>query len=201
MRGAWLATMSAVVLSGCAGHLVVRPVTQPSDPGFRFYLPVPYLVVTNMALQQEPVTAATTTGAGASGTGASAGSLPAPIAGEALTSKIIWLPDMATPYAITARGGGGIGSFKESFQLANGWMLTGVNQESDAKVADTLSALAGLTGSAAAAAPLALAPGTVRPEQHAPFLLLFRIDTKANTLTPVQNEALVKSLEQALAAK
>ena len=197
------------LLSGCAGHFDVRPATQASAPGFRYYLPEPYLVVTNMSLREQ----ATTVSVPADSAAASAGAATPSVAsdnlktgkepderpdGETLTSKIIWLPDLATPYTITTRGVG-IGSFKGSIQLANGWMLTGVNQESDAKVADTLSALSGLVGNAASVGTLALAPRAVHREKHPPFLLMFRIDTKANTLTPVGTEALKRELAAALA--
>ena len=210
---------------GCAGHFEVRPVvsankTAPNSSseaatsttqqkkvvkGFRYWTPKPYLLITNMAVA--PVKADDTPP-------------PDPCASEQdkdkkaacekqkkpttppkpepeeqadkLVAQIIYLP--GEEYTITSRGGG-IGTFKGSIQLTNGWMLTGVNQESDAKLAETIEAvatlaskftgpLAGVTPADADSSSFARMP---KPKNKLPIFLLFEIDTATRSLHKVDN--------------
>jgi hypothetical protein len=146
----------ALVITGCAGHFVVKPTTPgAAAQGFRYYLPKPYLLVTNMTVAPEDTTASgakpadgaapASPGAAKPKDAAAQAKAPSP-PGSVVTVKIIWLPDTANPYTVTIAGAG-IGTFKGGLQLTNGWMLTNVSEESDAKIAETVTAVAGLIGS------------------------------------------------------
>jgi hypothetical protein len=113
-----------------------------------------------------------------------------PPTGPVVTVKIIWLPDTATPYTVTISGAG-IGTFKGGLQLTNGWMLTNVSEESDAKVAETLTAVAGLVSGVLSpgGGKTAKELGTEVPKA-APFLYLFDIDSSNHKLTRVDTSPL-----------
>jgi hypothetical protein len=190
-------------LSGCAAHFVVKPAT-PTAKGFRIWSPKPYLLVTDMALDSDTPKAAAqnceqlsdpkakeeckTKQASGTPQNVKDGSVP-----PKLQVRVIYLP--GDEYAVTSSGGG-IGTFKGSIQLANGWLLTGMNQESDAKVAETITAVATLvskllpTGVAVAGTQEAAAPNVA-----VPVFLMFEIDTKNNALKLVdQPGCLVSAL-------
>jgi hypothetical protein len=188
------------MLTGCAGHFVVKPTTPGSSaPGFRYYLPKPYLLVTNMNIAADdtsnPSKPADNAGAQApNGVKPKDAAAPAaavtPPPGTVVTVKLVWLPDTATPYSVTIAGAG-IGTFKGGLQLTNGWMLTNVSEESDAKIAETITAVAGLVSDV-------LSPGgakgnkalNVTPGRITPFLYLFEIDPANHKLTRVDTSAL-----------
>ena len=195
------------IITGCGGRFIVKPVAQNSSgDGFRYYLPKPFLMVTSMVIAQDEAASAAAK-PGDSNTADSKGSptTPKPKAlddakaaspGTVVNVKLLWLPDTAHPYSIKT-GGIGIGTFKGGLQLSNGWMLTNVSQESDAKVAETITAVSGLISSV-------LSPGGKSakslnaPERGGvhPFLYLFEIDIANHTLTRVDTSTLDSALEK-----
>jgi hypothetical protein len=194
-----------------------------SDPtgdrveGFRYYLPKPYLLVTNMTVLPTP--GASTTPKPESKATAPSGETPdqqkpkdqekskgteQPVKeGSVITAQLIWLPDLKRQYAISVRGGR-TGSFKGALQLANGWMLVGVNEEFDTKTAETLSAFTGFLGTlfAASGLPTAAAKGlaaqAATPIVREPFLYLFEIDIENRRLISVDSSALQQALKERL---
>lgn len=175
---------------GCAGHFVVKP-AQPGDPGFHYWSPEPYLLVTNAATAAAPPKDCSKEPADkkkdCEDEAAQAAAKPAPLQ---VNVQLIYLPGQE--YAVTTEGGG-IGTFKGGIQLTNGWMLTGVNEESDAKVAETISAVANLVKAGAAFAPsISGAPSGASPKA---ILYLFWIDTKNKRLVKVDTNELLNLLQ------
>lgn len=192
-------------LSGCAGHFVVKPTVPGSNlEGFRYYLPKPFLLVTNMAVapddssaspQKQPDQSAPGSGGATKPKDATAPPSKADVPpGSVVTVKIVWLPDTAHPYSVSVAGAG-IGTFKGGLQLTKGWMLTNVSEESDAKVAETITAVSGLISSV-------LSPGGAKspkslegkPAAAVPFLYLFEIDPYNHSLTKVDTSSLDKAM-------
>lgn len=120
-RTSFLLSLAFCALTaGCSGGtFIVKKNPTDNDEGFRYYLPKPYLLVSN---KEEVVDGK-----------------------KILTrdTRIIYLPDPAEKYSIDVEGGTA-GSFKGSLELENGWNLTKVNQEYDTKTAETISSLASL---------------------------------------------------------
>jgi hypothetical protein len=209
-----LIVLFSLCISGCAGHFVVKPTTPDSAiSGFRYYLPAPYLLVTNTKLveegpatsKQQPTSSGGSPENGSTPDGSHAkseqmgGTSPSAQSIAPVTVALIWLPDTERPYSITSSGGA-IGTFKGGFQLTNGWMLTNVSEESDAKVAETLTAVSGLIGSA-------LSPGAAKPKStegettpSQPFFYLFKIDLSKRELTRIDTSALNSTLSGAVHA-
>jgi len=185
------------LIQGCGGHFVVKPIApNAAVDGFRYYLPRPYLMVTSMGIAQDEAASGSAKPAEAKESTPSPkpktlddSKSAAPLA-TVVTVKLLWLPDTAHPYAVTTRGAG-LGTFKGGLQLSNGWMLTNVSAESDAKIAETITAVSGLISSV-------LSPGAKTtkslesPDQGKlrPFLYLFEIDTAGHNLTRVDTSAL-----------
>jgi hypothetical protein len=189
-------------LWGCAGHFVVKPTT-PTSPqnGFRYYLPKPYLLVTNMSVAPDEASSPSpkqpdTTGAGGGASKPKDNSTPTPPRpdGSVVTVKLIYLPDVAHPYSVSIAGAG-LGTFKGGLQLTNGWMLTNVSEESDAKVAETITAVSGLIGSvlSGGAKPKSVES---KPAVVIPFLYLFEIDPSGHTLTRVDTSPLNEAMSE-----
>lgn len=88
-----------------------------TDEGFRYYLPKPYLLVSNKVDENTK--------------------------NVIREAKIIYLPDMQEKYSISVIGGTS-GSFDGSFKLEDGWRLTQVDQKFDAKIAETITAVSSL---------------------------------------------------------
>ena len=192
-------------LASCAGHFVVKPTTPGSTvQGFRYYLPKPYLLVTNMTVVSDDGNPPQSKPAGSSDTSSSSKDKPkdnssspkeTPQGGSVVTAKIVWLPDTANPYTVSSSGPG-IGTFKGGLQLTNGWMLTNVNEESDAKVAETLTAVAGLVSGVLSPGGKVKGLGTELPKA-VPFLYLFEIDPSNHRLTRVDTSPLDEALAHA----
>jgi hypothetical protein len=73
---------------------------------------------------------------------------------DGCSTAIIYLPDMSQEWiAVIHRG---LGSAKSSLDLQDGWNLTSLNAESDSKIPETITALAGV-------AKLAI-PGAATPQ-------------------------------------
>lgn len=76
----------------------------------------------------------------------------------AYVAKLIYLPDLSQPMAIS-ESPGLLGTASMGASLQDGWMLTSLQGSSDAKVADTLSAMASLVSAAAGGGASAAAKG------------------------------------------
>lgn len=212
------------ILGGCTGgHFRVYPVPSgdQTDPnvdnveGFRYFLPKPYLLVTNMTVLPMPGTAPSTNpvskGLPARGKTPDQQSLKDLIESmgteqpgkesSVITAQLLWLPDLNREYAISVEGGHA-GTFKGTLQLANGWMLLGVNEEFDTKTAETLNAFSGFLGTLFAASGLPTPATKAPPSLQAPspvvpkaFLYLFEIDLRNRRLIPLESLALQHALE------
>ena len=122
--------------------------------------------------------------------------------------QLLWLPDLDEEYVVQ-QSGNSIGTFKGSLQLQNGWMLTGLNEESDAKVAETLTAASGLLSNIFGAAGLGK-PAAARTETAEaptkgpipPFVYLFAIELPSKgaggTLRKVETKDLNDLLKTAI---
>lgn len=175
MRRLALSLFCLLTLTGCA-KVQVQPLKADGTrsgavPGVRYYLPMPYLLVTELPVAEtapalppakaqpapggapakedapDPGGSPTATSpAGASNTSFSA-------ATPQYVLKLIYLPDLEHPMALTASSGFGTAQMTPTLQ--DGWMLTSLSASSDSKVAETLtalgSALTGLKGPAAGA--------------------------------------------------
>jgi hypothetical protein len=211
-----------LILNGCSpAQFNVAKIgsSNLNAPGFRYFLPRPYLLITNMAVAPAPATTPANpttpkpTGGGTGGTGGAGGSTGDKDAGanppgatsqtavSTVTLQLIWLPDFDQEYAISIKGGR-TGTFNGGIQLSNGWMLTGVNEQNDSGTAQTLTAVSGFLGTLLSASGLpvgAKSTGTVEVVQvqvpQQPFLLLFRIDDN-KTLEVVDTCALTNQLKK-----
>ncbi len=192
----------AFLCIGCTGgHFRVHPVPggvhgDPSSnqiEGFRYFLPKPYLMVTNMTVTPAPAPRRADQEAGPDRERTSSNKATAQ-EGSTIAVQLIWLPDTKQQYAISVQGGR-TGTFKGGLQLANGWMLVGVNEEFDTKTVETLNALTGALGTIFAASGLP----TKRVQGAAglqPFLYLFEIDVENHKLVEVNSDELKKVLKQ-----
>jgi hypothetical protein len=187
----------------------VAPVTNKNQEGLRFYRPAPYLVVTNMGFSAlTSAQAATVVPAPASGKkdtpknggAATKGTENQPPSSDnnvlgTVTATLIWLPEPKESYAITLKGGW-FGTFNGSVNLTDGWMLTGINQAADAKVAESLTALSGLaTGLASSALKTASVVTVNADTKPAPaFFYLFKIDLNHKRLEYIKGDDLVSKL-------
>ena len=200
------------VCAGCTAHYSAVHVGRPDDhtiDGFRYFLPKPYLLVTNLTTAATPAPAKADNGKGDSGEKGvkdsadkfkgkpdDGGASPAP-PNSTITVQLLWLPDTKEEYAVVMKGHS-IGTFEGKLQLDNGWMLTSVNEKSDAKVAETLTAFSGLLSNVFAAAGLPTVSTASKgvtaqgeaPRPLAPFLYLFEVDLEGKTLQQVDSASL-----------
>ena len=199
-----------LVQLGCAaGRFEVHKVDAASQlEGFRYNLPKPYLLVTNMAVSlptsvnpaAEVSTGTPSTGRKPpkeGGTQVAASEAPAP--GSVVTMQLLWLPDPSQQYAVSVKGGRS-GTFSGKIQLANGWMLTGVNEEFDPKTAETINAVSGLlTGLIKTAGGVQmLTVPTTSEHPVKPFLLLFAVNLQDKKLEAVDTNVLNEALKTAV---
>jgi hypothetical protein len=161
----------AGALAGCASvtAIPVDPKTGQAVPGavpgVRYYMPSPYLLVTEVP--NDP--SAGPKGAGGAGGGPapaapapatptdkkaaddSSGASPSPTTDTSFSMftkqygiKLIYLPDYSRPMVLQQSAG--IGSTTMKPTLQNGWMLTTLDSSADSKVAETLSSVASIIG-------------------------------------------------------
>jgi hypothetical protein len=112
--------MTLCVIVGCAS-VTVNKDPGPLDKGFRFYRPKPYLKITPYEVGK-------------------AGGAIGP--DEMVEISLEWLPDFSEEYSVRLRTGLGVN--KSKIKLENGWMLTEVNSDTDAKFADNVKAVSEL---------------------------------------------------------
>ncbi len=112
---ALLLTISIILLSSCSSVKFYNASTQEEEDGVQFYYPKPYLLVTYSTKD----------------------------GGKDLTlsTQIIYLPDLVNPKYAKLKSG--FGASNLSIGLSNG-ILTAVGQQSDSKIPETISSIAGL---------------------------------------------------------
>jgi hypothetical protein len=121
---AMLLTM-LVVAAGCAPRVRVIKNPAPSECGFRYYLPKPYLLITPAGKVIEEKTTTTKT-----------------ISDEFVSIELQYLPDFSEQYSVDVRNR--LGTSNVTLELEDGWKLTSVNQELDAKFDENVAAIADL---------------------------------------------------------
>jgi hypothetical protein len=132
----WLGVVAACLTTGCASTTIHKD-PGPHDKGLRFYRPKPYLLLTPLDHSKW----------GEVGPD------------EMVELKLEWLPDFSEEYSVRARTG--IGVNKTKITLKDGWNLTQLDVDTDAKFKDNLDAITNLVK---AAAPSGLiAPPTKKP--------------------------------------
>lgn len=180
-----LVSVMGLILYGCAG-LEVAKVDKNGDPnGFVYYLPHPYLLVTNVAskiegqncTQKKNPTKVSATEKNSTST-----------AGDnhqkasELEYKIIYLPDMSQKYAVTIRSG--FGSVNTNMKFEDGWKLTEVGGIIDTKIPETLNAISGLM-TAAAGIPTTKARPSGMTKQLDPGLYRINYDRENRTVISI----------------
>lgn len=178
MRKTFLAGTLAVWFTACAS-VTVTPLAPDGTAlknkaeGLRYYLPKPYLLVTELPSEtmstpgpstdarsasqlpppQNPATPPQFTPPGGDGgekkDDASASGAPSTNTSYAASTsryvlKLIYLPDLEHPMSIRARAGLGTAQMKPTLQ--DGWMLTALDASADAKTAEILTSIAGIIG-------------------------------------------------------
>lgn len=108
--------VSLISLTACAS-VTVKPATNATESGVRFYRPDPYLAISRVKTEGGKV-------------------------GDALQAEIIWLPNKNQEYIITASAG--LGAVAYAPTLTNGWNLVGLDVKVDSKGSEVLSAMTGL---------------------------------------------------------
>lgn len=119
-----------LVGAGCASTTVHKDPGK-HDKGLRFYRPKPYLLIT-------PLDAAKWGNVGPD---------------EMVEMKLDWLPDFAEEYSVRIKTG--IGTNKTKVTLENGWKLTNLDVDVDAKFKDNLDAITNLVKTVAPSGLLA----------------------------------------------
>jgi hypothetical protein len=179
MKSRMVVCAAFVVLSGCAATITSLPL-QPGgskdasqEPGIRYYLPKPYLLVTELpvapiAASQNPTTTTTTKTPMVRAAPAPGGTddskktqtdntqqpqSATPTAPSSDTSfsaamasyavKLVYLPDYSHPMALQVKSGW-FGTTTLAPTLTDGWMLASLNGSVDSGTANTISALSGL---------------------------------------------------------
>lgn len=195
---------------GCTAHYSALYTKHGSHDkeGFHYFLPKPYLLVTNMTtLPASGSLRGGSPGGSPGGGGAkddaskgTEGGMPRdanPPPGSIITLQLLWLPDLEEEYVVQVSGHS-IGTFEGGLQLQNGWMLTGLNEKSDAKIAETLTAASGLLSNIFSAAGLGGAAGakakTREGKEMRPFVYLFALDTVGKKLTRIDTNEVMKLL-------
>lgn len=139
----------SLLLYGCATAPYSVPVSrqaieQSPGEGIPYYLPHPYLVVTKN-FEGKTVTESKTAKKNEEGKDESVTEATKTEPAEIDTNRdvyamqVIYLPDSTQKYALKFKRGWG--SYKASINLVDGWKLSGLNAEGDAKTAETISAI------------------------------------------------------------
>ena len=182
------------LLTGCMAHYKITPIAPDQvakTGGLIYYQPKPYLVITNMGLSvTNSAPAGTPTGAPKDKASLAAGSNDAK---QVVTAAIIYLPDMEQPRQVEVTKS--IGTFKSTISLTNGWMLTGLNSEADAKFAETVTAFSGLLTSATKAGGLPFTDSKAGDVAQ-PFFYLLRMDLTERKLVSIAPGCLAGLLTQ-----
>lgn len=172
---AWALFASVLSLTACA-KVSVTPLDAYGNrtsqaEGLRYYLPKPYLLVMavpggstqagsadatpQVDLNGKPGAAPATGNAAPTAAQTPSANAAAPAAGNTsyqaasaqYVAKLIYLPDYNHPMAVS-ESSGLFGTASMAAALQDGWQLTSLQGNSDAKVAETLTALASLVSAA-----------------------------------------------------
>ena len=147
--GRWL-LLVPLLLAGCAGVNVSR-VTDPNQPGIRYWRPAIYVALQKSVAKDETQTC---------------------------EFKTLTLPDKSEEYAITFTPG--MGTANVTPTLYEGWRLDSLNANLDSKTAENLNAVTGLFKAIVATAPpgaklAANIPGQKRASEL-PCLGVYRLE-------------------------
>ncbi len=138
-------------------------------PGFCFYEPQPYLLVTAEVPKTDAKPKDETDQGDKKLTPQPPTSQPAPV----YTIQIVYLPDYSKPYRLCIQSG--LGNNEHSFKLANGWQLTDVDSKTNTEIPETITAVSSLLK--AVPLPKARAPGSgAKTEEVTLEPGLYRID-------------------------
>lgn len=173
-RVVYVVLTSVGALSGCASvtAISVDPATgrakADAAEGIPYFLPAPYLLVTEVPIDASPESNGKQGGAAADKAAPAAKPDPSKSGAPAATQdgsgtapssssdtsfsmftkqygvKLIYLPDPSRPMVL--RQHAGIGSSQMNATLQDGWMLTSLNSSADSKTAETLASLASVIG-------------------------------------------------------
>lgn len=147
------------LMIGCTGgsFVVHGPIHNGNTEGFPFYLPQPYLLVTQVIDQKTHN-----------------------IIGVA---RIIYLPDLTQERFISIKEGSG--KFEGSFKLEDGWKLTEINQKSDTKTTETLQAISSILKKVISPIPM-LSLKKQMKKISLPAFHLYKIDITNNRLVEIK---------------
>jgi hypothetical protein len=171
------AGICALVASACAQISVGEydEATGTIKGGLEYFQPQPYLLVVDLApspksdqkdagAQATPNQPQPRTPQQAAGPQTTSSNTPSSSTNTGFTAnnqqyfvKLIYLPDLAHPKAVTTTTG--IGTVSLGASLQDGWMLTSLQGTSDAKVAETIGAMASLVSAIGGTVPKIAALG------------------------------------------
>lgn len=139
--------ISVLFLTGCGSTITVKKISD-DDKGIPYYLPKPYLLITqgfSATEYKEKVTENKNEKSDGSVTTKTVKEqVPVTTQSDqvAYSMKIIYLPDLRAKYGIAFNPGAG--KSDSNFALENGWKLTSLTENTDTKVAETITATAAL---------------------------------------------------------
>jgi hypothetical protein len=148
-------TLSSLVIGiifvvGCHPGIQIHKNPRDCDTGIRYYRPKPYLLITAGPVSSDTKSAEHQP----SEVGHSGPSNPHE---NKLTMQLQYLPDFSEEYSINFRPGL-MGTAEVSVSLDDGWNLKAINQKSDNKVPETISALGSLAQSVVHTSQAAISP-------------------------------------------
>lgn len=144
-----LILISCLMLSGCASTITANKLTSQNEEttsGIPYYLPQPYLLMTkNLALMEQVVETSETAGDEEGKKDRKRTSKTEIVAADKTEEdvyrfKILYLPDKSEKYGLKIKAR--TGTIKTNMTLVDGWQLTGVNLDADAKTKETIEAVA-----------------------------------------------------------
>jgi hypothetical protein len=155
-----ISVLLGFIISGCTGgKFIVKKSPTETDEGFRYFLPKPYLLISNKIDENSHK-----------------------IDREA---KIIYLPNFEEEYSITVLGGTA-GTFNGTLKLEDGWKLTQVDQQYDTKTAETINAAASLMKELGQLKNVPKVQASQAPEISPPPFELYEIDLRNRKLIPLE---------------
>lgn len=139
--------LSALFLTGCGSSITVKKLGD-KDTGIPYYLPKPYLLITrglSATVYKPKITETETENRDGTKT-TTIVTEQAPVTSNVdkveCSMQIVYLPDLRVKYGITINPGSGKSETK--ITLENGWKFTSLDAITDTKVAETITATAGL---------------------------------------------------------
>lgn len=193
-----------LALASCASITAV-PLDASGQPdgtvkGIRYFLPKPYILVTELPVTPTPPASTTPTVQDSKGTGPQTGTAATPQASvptaaatdtsfsASMTSysiKLVYLPDFSHPMALQENSGL-FGNVSLAPSLADGWMLTSLTSANDSGGSAALAAVASLVGGAIGGATtggVSKAAGEAAQRTHTVSIPSELLGTKTTTTT------------------